>query len=304
MNEFVHSGWSIWVAAVSILGVVFVLWLLWTQRRWLGTKTVVTKTGHEWDGVTELNHPIPRWWTVMYLGLVVIGICIMVLYPALGSFDGLTGFNSHKQVEEKLQEYRQTIAPVYKEFENMSIPEIAKNDKAHQIGERLFLNNCATCHGSDAKGAKNIPNLTDHDWLHGGEPENILQTITNGRYGVMAPLAAAVQPDDRVAIANYVRSLSGLSSDPTLLAQGKKGFETICAACHGVDGKGNQQIGAPNLTDNIWLGGNSVDTIVKTIEHGRTNVMPAQANHLTEDQIRMLAAYVWSFSNVEHSASE
>lgn len=306
MSDFVNSGWALWVSVVSILGVVFVLWLLWTQRSWLGQKTVITEdTGHEWDGIRELNHPLPRWWIIMYLGLTVIGVGIMVLYPALGSWTGLRGWHAAHEVEQGQVELRETIAPVYERFKGMSVEDLAKDPEARIIGERLFLNTCAQCHGSDAKGATDFPNLTDKDWLGEGTPEYIHGVITNGRVGLMAPLGAALgatageQAENANAIAHYVRSLSGLSADATLIAKGQQQYATVCVACHGVDAKGNPLLGAPNLTDDIWLGGSSHQTIVKTIMEGRTNIMPPQKHYLTPEQIDVLTAYVWGLSNIE-----
>jgi cytochrome c oxidase cbb3-type subunit 3 len=179
----------------------------------------------------------------------------------------------------------------------MPIPAIAQDENARQIGQRLFLNNCAQCHGSDARGAANFPNLTDGDWLHGGAPEQIMQTITKGRHGMMPPWAAAISPAEASDIAQYVRSLSGV-------VPGKRGFESFCVACHGIDGKGNQAVGAPNLTDGVWLYGSSEATIVETILKGRENIMPAQEGILTEDQIRMLTAWVWGLSNRDSSGAK
>lgn len=306
MSDFVNSGWSLWVTFISVLGVVYVLWLLWTQRSWLGQKTVITEdTGHEWDGIRELNHPLPRWWIIMYLGLSAIAIGIMLLYPAIGSWSGLRNWNASDEVKRTQEQLRENIAPVYARFEGMSAEELAKDPEARQIGERLFLNTCAQCHGSDAKGATDFPNLTDNDWLGGDTPEYIHGVITNGRVGLMAPLGAALgatageQTENANAIAHYVRSLSGLSADATLIAKGEQQFGVVCVACHGVDAKGNHALGAPNLTDDIWLGSSSHSAIVKTIMEGRTNIMPPQKDYLTPEQIDVLTAYVWGLSNNE-----
>jgi cytochrome c oxidase cbb3-type subunit 3 len=159
------------------------------------------------------------------------------------------------------------------------------------------MNNCAQCHGSDARGGKGFPNLADADWLHGGTPEKIKETITAGRRAVMPPMAAAVgSPEDVKNVANSVLSLSGSPNDSVRAQLGKSKF-TACAACHGVDGKGNQAVGAPNLTDDIWLHGWGEPAIVAMINAGKTNDMPGQAGKLTEAQIHVLTAYVWGLSN-------
>ena len=174
---------------------------------------------------------------------------------------------------------------------------LAYNPEAKAIGERLFMNNCSQCHGSDARGSRGFPNLTDQEWLYGGSPEKILETITNGRNGMMPPMTAMVgSADDVKNVANYVLSLSGSMYDSGRAGLGKAKFAT-CAACHGSEGKGNQAIGAPNLSDNIWLHGAGEAAIIKRINEGKINQMPAQAAKLTPEQIKVLAAYVWGLSN-------
>lgn len=299
MSDFFSNSWSYYIATIALGGVAWCIWLLFTQRRWLKHKAPqVEDTGHVWDtDLRELNNPVPRWWTIMYLGLCAIALGVMVLYPALGSYPGLLGFTAAKQVVAERQEQAAEIKPLFEKFAAIPVQELARNPEANAIGKRLFLNNCAQCHGSDAKGSPNFPNLTDSDWLYGGTPEIIVKTITDGRHGVMAPLGAIVSPAQANEIAHYVRSLSGLASDPTLLRAGEAGFKKVCFACHGMDAKGNQALGAPNLTDDVWLASSSKDTIINTILHGREGVMPAQKHNLSQDQIRMLAAYVWGLSN-------
>jgi len=180
----------------------------------------------------------------------------------------------------------------------MKVEDLAKDPQAHAIGERLFLNNCAACHGSDAKGAKSFPNLTDSDWLYGGSPDKIIETIHRGRQGMMPPMAAAVGgPDEVRQVAHYVLSLSGSAHNAVLAAQGRAKFNAACAACHGAEGKGNQALGAANLSDKIWLHGWGEEAITAMINNGKVNQMPAQADKLTEAQIKVLASYVWGLSN-------
>lgn len=299
MNEFVSSFWSWFISAITIGGIVFCLWLLYTQRAWLGREVPQGEdTGHVWDGdLTELNTAVPRWWTVFYIGLCVVALGILFLYPGLGSYDGKLGFTAAKEVKQHQEALRERIEPLYATYREMPLTEIAHDTEARKIGQRLFLNNCAQCHGSDARGAGNFPNLTDSDWLYGGDPETILQTITKGRHGIMPPWSAQISASEASDIAQYVRSLSGLAADSLRVVPGKRGFDTFCVACHGVDGKGNQALGAPNLTDDVWLYGSSEASIVQTILNGRENVMPAQEGILTGDQIRMLAGWVWGLSN-------
>ncbi len=299
MNDFVSSFWSYWIAAIALGGVAFCLILLFSQRAWLKADIEqVEDTGHVWDGdLTELNNPIPRWWTVMFIGLCLIGLGMFIFYPALGFGPGLRGYSSAGEVLAEQRELQERIAPLYASFREKTFEEVARDPAAREIGQRLFLNNCAQCHGSDARGAASFPNLTDNDWLWGGEPEQIMHTIREGRHGMMPPWGAQIKPSEASDIAQYVRSLSGLAHDPLRVVPGKRHFDTFCVACHGADGKGNTAVGAPNLTDNVWLHGSSEAAIVQTILNGRENIMPAQKGVLSEDQIRLLAAWVWGLSN-------
>lgn len=304
MSDFFNSGWSYYVAAVSLAGIVFCLWLLYTQRAWLKKEVDVQDTGHVWDGnITELNTSVPRWWTVMYLGLCAFGLIYLILYPGLGSFKGTLGYTTAAQVKADQEALQRRIQPVYEKYSAMAIPEIAADRDAQRIGQRLFLNNCAQCHGSDARGASSFPNLADKHWLYGGEPEQIQTSITQGRHGMMPAWGAQVTPAEASDIAQYVRSLSGLASDPLQAVRGKRGFDSLCIACHGAEGKGNTAIGAPDLTANVWLYGSSEAAIVETIMNGRENQMPAQKNILSEDQIRLLTAWVWGLSNKDESTA-
>lgn len=299
MSDFFNSGWSYYIAAIALGGIVFCLWLLFSQRAWLKKEVKqVEETGHVWDGdLTELNNPVPRWWTVFYLGLCIFALGYLVLYPGLGSFQGVLNYSSADSVRREQAAQAEQIAPVYARYEKMSIPQIAGDLEARQIGQRLFLNNCAQCHGSDARGGPSFPNLADRDWLYGGEPEQIEHSITKGRHGVMPPWRGTISPAEASDIAQYVRSLSGLAADPLRVVPGKRGYATYCVACHGAEAKGNTALGAPNLTDNIWLHGSSEASIIDIILNGRENHMPAQERVLTPQQIRMLTAWVWGLTN-------
>jgi cytochrome c oxidase cbb3-type subunit 3 len=251
-----------------------------------------------WDGdLRELNNPLPRWWMWMFLLSCIFALAYLILYPGLGAYGGVLGFSTRSELASQRAAAEAQVRPLYERYGNMDIKQIAADPQAHEIGQRLFLNNCAQCHGSDAGGSKGFPNLTDNDWLYGGDPETILTTITKGRHGVMPSLAAVVDGNQAVNVANYVRSLSGLSYDPIKAARGEPTFKSVCAACHMATGKGNQAVGAPNLTDRIWLYGSSEATIVETILKGRDNTMPAHENLLSPEKIRLLAAYVWGLSN-------
>jgi cytochrome c oxidase cbb3-type subunit 3 len=296
MSDFVNSGWSVFVAALTIVGLLGCLWLLFIASR-RQPMAADNSTGHVFDeDLVEMNNPLPRWWMWLFILTVVFAFAYVAMFPGLGSFGGRLNWTSANQLEADKQAAARETAPIYAAFKGLPAAELSRNPKAMAIGERLFSNNCAACHGSDARGSKGFPNLTDNDWLHGGTPEKIEETITQGRIGMMPPIAAAVgTPEDVHNVANYVLSLSGSAHNSIAAAAGRSKF-TVCAACHGADGKGNQALGAPNLTDKIWLHGWGEDAIVAMVTQGKTNVMPAQKGRLTPEQIHVLATYVWSLS--------
>ena len=298
MSDFVSSFWGYYIAGIVLLGIVWCLWLIFSQRKWLGARTVtVQDTGHVWDGdLRELNNPVPRWWTIMYVVMCVFGLGYLVLYPGLGTFTGSLGYSSAQEVRQDQAQQDALVKPLYDKFAKLDIPAIAVDSEARVIGQRLFLNNCAQCHGSDAKGSSSFPNLVDGDSLYGRTPEALQASITNGRNGVMPALQAVVDARTAGDIAHYVRSLSDLAYDQIRVIRGKREYLNNCVACHGVDGKGNKTLGAPNLTDDVWLYGSSEATIVQSILNGRNNRMPAQEHVLTADQIRLLTAWVWGLS--------
>jgi cytochrome c oxidase cbb3-type subunit 3 len=233
----------------------------------------------------------------LFVLTIVFGLGYLVAYPGLGRHEGSLGWTQQAQYENEVAEANKKLEPLYATYAAMTVEEASTNEQAKAIGERLFMNNCAQCHGSDARGSRGFPNLTDTDWLHGGSPDKIKETITQGRMGMMPPMAAAVGTEEDVKnVANYVLSLSGSQHDAQRALLGKDKF-MMCAACHGADGKGNQMMGAPNLTDGIWLHGAGEAAIIDRINHGKTNQMPAQAEKLTPAQIHILAAYVWGLSN-------
>jgi cytochrome c oxidase cbb3-type subunit 3 len=249
-----------------------------------------------------MNNPLPRWWVGLFLITIVFSLGYLALYPGLGTSPGQLGWSSKGQYEAEMAKGEKEVAPLYAKFSGMSTQDVAKDPQAMAIGDRLFMNNCAQCHGSDARGSKGFPNLSDADWLHGGSPEKIKETLTLGRIGQMPPMAAAVgTPDDVRNVAHYVLSLSGSPHDALKASLGKPKF-AACAACHGMDGKGNQALGAPNLTDDIWLHGWGENAIVAMVNNGKVNQMPAQVSKLTEPQLHVLASYVWGLSNKAGSA--
>ena len=298
MSDFTSNFWSVFISAVSVVSIAACLLLLWITARKKVPFQSDNTTGHVWDGdLREMNNPLPRWWVGLFILTVLFGVVYLVAYPGLGSYAGKLGWTSQGEYNAEVAQANRELEPLYAQFTALPPEKLAGNTQAMAVGERLFMNNCAQCHGSDARGSKGFPNLTDSDWLHGGTPEKILETITHGRIGVMPPMAAAVgTPEEVKNVANYVLSLSGSPNDSLRAALGKSKF-SVCAACHGVGGKGNQAIGAPNLTDDIWLHGWGEAAIIAMVNNGKTNQMPAQHDKLTEAQIHVLASYVWGLSN-------
>nr|WP_145545581.1 cytochrome-c oxidase, cbb3-type subunit III [Variovorax boronicumulans] len=298
MSDFTSGFWSIAIIAVTLGGILGCVLLLWGAGKARVSPTGDNTTGHVWDGdLREMNNPLPRWWVWMFVITVVFGVLYLVLYPGLGAEPGKLNWSSAGEHAADVAKHKATTAQVYAKYADMPMAEIARDPQAHAIGERLFMNNCAQCHGSDARGSKGFPNLADGDWLWGGEPEKIAETIAKGRIGSMPPMAAAVgTPEDVRNVAHYVLSLSGGPHDSVRAALGKAKF-TACAACHGSNGKGNPLLGAPNLTDDIWLHGWGEEAIVAMVNNGKTNQMPAQEAKFSAEQIRVLTSYVWGLSN-------
>jgi len=297
MSDFTGNFWSVYVAGFTLAGILGCVILLWlTSRKKVPAGTDNT-TGHIWDGdLREMNNPLPLWWVWMFILTIVFSLLYLVAYPGLGANPGELRWSSAAEHADEVKLAEQELAPLYARFTGTPPEQLVADVQAMGIGERLFLNNCAQCHGSDARGSKGFPNLTDTDWLHGGAPEKIRETITRGRVGQMPPMAAAVgTPDDVKNVANYVLSLSGSPHDSVRAQLGKSKFGA-CAACHGIGGTGNQALGAPNLADRTWLHGWGENAIVAIINNGKVNQMPAQEGKLTEAQIHVLTGYVLSLS--------
>jgi cytochrome c oxidase cbb3-type subunit III len=298
MSDFDANFWSVYVAGATLVGILACLALLWITARKQVIATGDNTTGHLWDeDLRESNNPMPRWWMWLFVLSIVFSLLYLVAYPGLGSYPGELGWSTRGEHAAEMAQADKQLAPLYAQFTAKKVEELAGDANAMAVGERLFMNNCAQCHGSDARGSKSFPNLADHDWLHGGAPAKIVESITRGRKGQMPPMAAAVgTPDDIKNVANYVLSLSSSPHDSVRAQLGKSKFGA-CAACHGADGKGNPALGAPNLTDDTWLHGWGEPAIVAIINQGKLNEMPAQSGKLTDAQIHVLAAYVWGLSN-------
>jgi cytochrome c oxidase cbb3-type subunit III len=298
MSDFTNGFWSLFVAGITLAGIFGCALLLWFTSRKKVAPTGDNTTGHVWDeDLTEMNNPLPLWWVGLFIITIVFSLLYLVAYPGLGSYEGNLKWSTAGEYQKEMDTARKELEPLYAQFTARKPEELAGDANAMAIGERLFMNNCAQCHGSDARGSKGFPNLADGDWLHGGTPEKIAETITKGRNGMMPPMAAAVGgADDVKNVAHYVLSLSGSPHDSVRAQLGKPKF-AACGACHGADGKGNPAMGAPNLTDDTWLHGWGEQAITAMITGGKTNQMPAQEGKLTPEQIHVLASYVWSLSH-------
>lgn len=319
------SFWSAWIILLTLPVLVGCLILLtWNLKNYVGVKEDET-TGHEHDGISEINNPLPRWWTYMFYATLAWSLFYLAAYPGLGNWAGFLNWTSSNQGIKSLEESRQVTeqkralghlvqldreiekadeiyGPIFQQFAQRDVLDLAYDPEALQIGQRLFLQNCALCHGSDARGQHGFPNLTDDDWLYGGTPEKIKETLLYGRKGAMAGWLDALGEQGVKEMTAYVLQLSGRTVNTKDAEAGKSKF-VLCAACHGADGKGSYAhglpFGAPNLTDNIWLYGGSAAAIEDTIAHGRFGEMPAFRHTLGEDKIHILTAYVYRLSNPE-----
>jgi cytochrome c oxidase cbb3-type subunit 3 len=297
MSHFTSSFWDFYISIITIVSIVAcgVLLLAQSKRRVAGGQAETT--GHTWDeDLGEYNNPLPRWWMWLFWITIVFGFAYLALYPGLGSYAGYWKWTQVGQLEQENAHANALYGPIYEKFAGQDVAQLARNPEALAIGQKLFLNNCAQCHASDAAGRRGFPNLTDNDWLYGGDPATIKATITNGRNGIMPAFAPALGEQGTKDVAHYVMSLSGMAADSIRVERGKPLFAQTCAACHGADGKGNQQLGAPNLTDKTWLYGAGEATIIEGVTRGRNNQMPAHKDLLTPAKIHLLTAYVYSLS--------
>jgi cytochrome c oxidase cbb3-type subunit 3 len=305
MADFLHSGWGLYIAIVTVVSILFCLWLAVTMARGRVPGEKVGTTGHAWDeDLQELNNPLPRWWLWLFIITIVFSVGYLWLYPGLGGRQGSLGWSQAEQYEQEVKRFNAVTEPLYARFSAMDLKQVAADPQGRAIGERLYQTYCVQCHGADARGSKGYPNLADNDWLWGGDPATIKTTILGGRNGMMPPMAAAVGSGSEVEnLAHYVVSLSRGGHDATKAALGKGKFE-VCAACHGAEGRGNPALGAPNLTDRIWLHGGGVASVMEAINKGRGGVMPAFKDSLGEGKVHLLAAYVWGLSNSPTTAAK
>ncbi len=296
--EFTSEFWNWWVILLTLGNIAACWWLIrWTSKKRTGEAASGDVTGHTWDeGLQEFNNPLPRWWLWLFYITMIFSIGYLILYPGLGKFPGVLNWSDDAQYTAEIEKAEADYGPIFAALASRGIEDLATDPGAVKIGQRLFANYCATCHGSDARGGHGFPNLADNDWLYGNQPETIKASILDGRKGVMPGWEAALGKQGVEEVTAYVLSLSGREADSTLASAGKARFETMCAACHQADGSGQQAMGAPALNDDIWLYGGSPGAIKQSISLGRNGVMPAHRDFLGEDKAHVLAAYIYSLS--------
>ena len=302
-SQFTSPFWHYYIVAIVVASFIYVTWLLLSQDKVkLKKGEEVKTTGHSWDGIEEYNNPMPRWWFWMFIMTILFGIGYLVAYPGMGDYKGVFNWTSRGQYNKEVAAADKTVNALYGKYSKMKVEDVAKDKNAMTIGKNLFDTYCIQCHGSDAQGSRGFPNLTDSDWIYGGTPDKIHETITNGRLGAMPSWGKILGTEGVRDVANYVMSLSkDRAYDEERAARGKEIFQTSCAVCHGANGQGTMNT-APALNDNTWLWGGSEKAIIETVTNGRKNQMPAWKDFLTEDKIHLLTAYVWGKSHPKYQA--
>jgi len=297
--------WNVWITVITLGIMLGCIWLIsWTRNIKQSNDSADQTTGHTHDGIEEYDNPLPRWWLYMFYGCILFGAIYLALYPGLGEWwPGLLHWTQTNQWQKEVDKADAEYGPLYAHYASMPLDQVAQDSKALKMGQRIFSTNCAVCHSSDAKGNYGFPNLTDNDWLYGGDPATIETTILNGRrstpetIGVTMPAWEPILGNDGIEqVADYLLTLSGRDADKAKAEKGQTLFATNCAACHGADAKGNQAMGTPNLTDDIWLYGGKPEQIQHSIRVGRAGVMPAHKDILGADRVHLVAAYIYSLS--------
>ena len=298
MADFNSDFWHWYIAIATVISILACVWLLRWMTSGFQKKDEAETTGHTWDGdLTELNNPLPRWWLGLFYLTLAFGGFYLLLYPGLGAFSGFLNWTSKGQYEAEVARVEAEVGPLFERYQQTAILDLIQDEEALKIGERLYLNYCSTCHGSDARGARGFPNLRDQDWQWGGDPASIKTTLLNGRIAAMPAWGAALGGEAGVnEVTQYLLRLSGRATIDELADKGKAKYDIFCVACHGPDGKGNQALGAPNLTDDVWLYGGSISRISESLIKGRNGQMPAFRDFLGEAKVHLLTAYVYALS--------
>ncbi len=289
------SFWSMWIIVLTTITIGGITWILFANRK-RESQTTEKTTGHVYDGIEEYDNPLPAWWFYMFVLTIVWGVGYLVIYPGMGNFPGIIGWTQIEQHDREVAAADEKYRAMRDRYLALPVEEIASDPAVRKMGMRMFGNNCAQCHGGDAKGSYGFPNLTDNDWIYGGDPDTIKATLVNGRQAAM-PAWGSILGDQGIAeVTQYVLSLNGRDADETMTAAGEKHFQTYCVACHGADGAGNPALGAPNLVNGIWLYGGTQEQIAHSLRAGRNGQMPAFKDTLSEDKIHILTAYVYGLN--------
>lgn len=289
------SIWSWFVVAGTLCSLAVFLMLLISNRKTSSDAT----TGHEYDGIQEYDNPLPLWWVWMFALTIFFALGYLAIFPGLGNFGGLSEWSSASELKAAQQAHEARFAPLYAQLADMDPAQLRDSRQAMQVGRRLFINNCSSCHGVNALGAFGFPNLTDDVWLWGSGFDQVKTTITNGRQAAMPPWGPALGDQGVADVTEYVLAISGNEHDADAASRGQKQFQTFCVACHGAVGKGNPALGAPDLTNNVWLYGGSAEEIAYTVRNGRNGRMPSFEGVLSSDKIHVLSGYVTSLGNEE-----
>lgn len=301
------SFWHWYIVIITVGTLIATIWFLLYSSRMKVPSTQdedgAETTGHVWDeDLRELNNPLPRWWLGLFWITVVFSIVYLILYPGLGRYEGVLGWSQEKQYEQEMAQAREAFQQRFGHFDELPLVELAADDKAVEMGRNLYAHNCATCHGSDARGAQGYPNLTDDHWIWGGEASQIEHSVVQGRQAAMPAFGDALGEEGVRNTAVYVQKLAGEPVDETMAAAGRRHYQQLCVACHGPEGKGNPVLGAPDLTQGVYTYGGDIDSLRATIRNGRNGVMPAQKPLIGETRARLAAAYIYSLKSDDASA--
>ncbi len=291
--------WSVWIIVLTVICLALVIWVLLANCKVAVNDSDDPEnrtTGHIYDGIEEYDNPLPKWWFQLFILTLIFGAIYLILYPGMGAWKGIIGWTSVSELRADQEKAREDYKDSYDIYAKMPVEELVHDGRAMKMATRLFSNNCAVCHGADGGGFLGFPNLTDSDWLYGGSPETIKQTITHGRNGIMPAWGKVIGEQSVESVTEYVLQLSGQEYNPQLVQAGQQVFQQTCVACHGAEGKGQQSLGAPNLTDEVWLYDGSRQGVQHSVRNGLNNQMPAQKEMLRDEKIHLLTAYVYKLS--------